>query len=441
VARRWTILAIALVVAVPACKSSGGGSSTGDAARPAPPAPGQAPDGTTAGPQGPTAAPNAGGPRPAQGSTPGTPEPQLRKCTGGRNCEEPAEPPPGSGSISGVGPDDGPDLPDGPVPLPPPTTALPPEYPPLPVSGEPTTAPPLPPAMEAHLARVPAGAGPQFVIQADVRAIAPAEAVRSAARAALAVVGEIPEGAASCAIELAAAVEVVTYAMQESESGSELGIALVDGTVDLPGILECMGRIEPDMPVGLLQQAAGGYVEVEEHIALASIGPRTIAFGSDELVRRAQAGPVAGAIVESPVFARARALAGSGPAYAVLWDASGKGDDMPLRGGGSLRLTPRLGVAGAFVFSQIGRVGDAIEEASEALDEIAEARGELAVKLGASLPAAVKRDLQTLIDAALGARLVLQGPLLSFDVWLPDGVSLPQIAGSLLQALPALDLL
>jgi hypothetical protein len=366
---------------------------------------------------------------PVPGAAQGIPEPsppdqpQASKCAtpGCRDlAPSPATPP------------DVPPAPTGPPPA---------NLPPLPVANEPTTAPPLPPALEAHLGRIAAGTGPQLVVQVDLRALASAETVRAAASSALGIVQSLAGVDASCVVDLVAAVEAVSYSMQDDPDGPDLGIALFDGSFELPGIIECLGTIDPELRAAFAARAENGFVALDEHVGLGQVGPRTLAFGSADLVRRAKSGATAGSLLESPAFARARALAGPGPATIAVCNASGNEADMPVRGGASLRTSPRIGVAGAFVFRSIGYVGRSIQSASEALEELREQRRELLGALGPTVPATAKHDLEALLDAALAGRMVLQGPLLTFDAWLPEGTDLSRIVTSLLQILPAMGMM
>jgi hypothetical protein len=313
--------------------------------------------------------------------------------------------------------------------------------PPLPVVNEPTLAPPLPPALEAHLGRIAAGTGTQLVVQVDLRALASADTVRTAAVSALGIVHSLAGVDASCVVDLVAAVDAVSYSMQDDPDGPDLGIALFDGSVDMPVVIECLGTIDPELHAALAARAENGFVALDEHVGLGQVGPHTLAFGSKDLVRRAKNGTAAGSLLESPAFARARALAGAGPATIAICDASGREADMPVRGGASLRTSPRIGVAGGFVFRSVGYVGHAIQETAEGLEELREQRGELLEALGPTVPATAKRDLETILDAALDGRMVLQGPMLTFDAWLPERTDLSRIVTSLLQVLPAIGMM
>jgi len=329
------------------------------------------------------------------------------------------------------------DAPAAPIPVDRPAGEEPPAPPrpdPPPMDVGPADAPPLPAALAAHLSRISAGPGPQLVVQVDLRTLTAADALREAARLALELLGPAAghAGDVSCAVELAAAIEAVTYATQDVPDGPGLGIALADGAFELPAVVACLRTFAPGLPA---TADADGLLAIAEHIALASVGARTLAFGSDVLVRQARTG-APDPLLESPAFTLARALAGPGPAYAVVFDAVGGAHGAALLGGASLRTSPRLGVAGLFLFPGIAPAGATIAKVAETLERLHRDRDGLLEGLSGALSAAARSDLEAVFDAALGVRLVLEGPLLSIDAWLPEGTDPARLFAEALQLVP-----
>jgi hypothetical protein len=317
----------------------------------------------------------------------------------------------------------------------PPATTTP-ATPPLPVDVEPSDAPPLPAPLAAHLSRLSAGTGPQLVVQVDLRALAGADALREAARAALELLGPAAGalGDASCVVELVAAVEAVTYATQDVPDGPEMGIALADGDLELPAVVACIRTFAPELPAAA---DGDGLLAIAEHVALAAVGAHTLAFGSDVLVRRARAG-VPDPLLESPSFTRARALAGPGPAYVVVFDDAGGAGNGAAQGGASLRTSPRLGLSGSLIFPDISTAGATIAKVAETLERLRRNRDGLLDGISGALSPAARGDLEAVLDAALDARLTLQGPRCSFEVWLPDGTDPGRLFAEALQLVPLL---
>jgi hypothetical protein len=314
---------------------------------------------------------------------------------------------------------------------------------PLPAMHEPTDVPALPPALEAHLARIVAGNGPQMTIQADVTAVMPAALLRTLgtqwleAIGKLAPPGELPADG-SCAVDVLAGVTAITFFLRDD--GDEQALVLVDSTTGLPALVDCLAKfLGDDMPPDAARQAAAGSVQFDDDFVAASVGPGTLAFGSPFLVTASRGAPGGRSLADDPTLARARALAGEGPAYVAFWVA-GRNDDaeLPLRGGASLKVGARTGAAGSFVFSGFKGTMEMVGEIGEMLDELAGARQELFGQLGSMLPPATVTELRGLADAAMDLRMVVQGPMVSLDVWLPETASAGGMLGALSAALPLL---
>ncbi|MBI5490559.1 MAG: hypothetical protein HY905_24715 [Deltaproteobacteria bacterium] len=330
-----------------------------------------------------------------------------------------------------------------PAPAPPPSPAdaapgpAPRDRPPAAAPGEPAATPELLPALQAHLALVGQGSGLQIVVQVDVRALGGARFLRSALAGAFGPSGPGPAGDASCLDVLADTVEALTYAVEEAPDGIRMGVALADGSGDLPSFAACLARSAPESADGATREAGAGWVDVAPHIALAPIGPRTIAFGSDVLVRRARDG-TAEPLVDSPLFANARSLVGPAPAYAVWFDASGADGDGPVLGGVGLRSAPGVGISGALVFGRIASAGRAAARIAEVLDALQRRRREFLDELPGGFPADARRDLEGVLDAVADATFVLRGPTLSFEARLPEDADFGRLVGEALRLVPSL---
>ena len=393
----------------PACTCDGGGAATAAAAAPA----------------GPSAAePAASGTGPS--ATPTSPtvagQPSAAKCVGA-GCAESGEPPTGA-----VLPDD--------VALPqPPVT---PVAPVLPADVPP--AGPLAPGLAAHLTRLPSNAELTLVTQVDVRALLSPADVRTALGGLAELLQREVSGDPACLVELAAAIDLVTVEAVEYSGGRDTAVAILEGNIDLAGMIECAGTLAPDeFPRELVAQAARGYVELDGDFAAASLGARTVAVGDPELVREVRAGRVARPLSASADFEAARQAVGAGPAYFVVL-ARGDGgsrNDESFVGGAVLRTAPRLGVAGSFTFAVAEMAGEVIEEFTEVLTELdreqAEVLGELRRMPGG---AAIVGEATRLFEAFRQARLTLQDRTLSFEVWAPEGMTLASLSSSAQSVLP-----
>jgi hypothetical protein len=314
---------------------------------------------------------------------------------------------------------------------------------PLPATHEPTEVPALPPALEAHLARIGTGNGLQMTIQADVAAVMPAALLRTlgtqwlAAIGKLAPPGELPADG-SCAVDVLAGVTAFTFFLRDD--GEEQVLVLVDSATGLPALVDCLATFLGDeMPPDAARQAEAGTVAFDDDFVAASVGPGTLAFGSPGMVTEARGARGGRSLADDPTLARARALAGEGPAYVAFWVA-GRNDDaeLPLRGGASLKVGTRIGAVGSFVFSGFKGTMEMVGEIGEMLDELAGARQELFGQLGSMLPPAAVAELRGLADAAMDLRMVVQGPMVSLDVWLPETASAGGMLGALSAALPLL---
>lgn len=363
----------------------------------------------------------------------GAATPEIHCGLPGENCEQAmAETPAAGAGLHGRGSPPAPDL-AAVLSAGPPASTLAPD------PRSPPYAPPLPPTLAAHLSRIPVGTGPHIVVQVDAAAVVGADILRGAAQGLERLVAGEIQGDAACMVELLAAIEAVTYVMVDGEDAPDTGIALVDGDLDLPGIVECALQMTPaEVPASAMREANEGHVRITEHVAAAGIGPRTLAVGSVDLVETARSSPVHGSLAESESFARARALAGPGSAYVAFFDpAGGPADrDMSARGGIALRTGPRIGVAGTLEFSG-SEAARLLAEICEALVQLRERRAEIVRELGPLIGPAAVRDVETAVDTALEARFVLWGSRLSIDAWFPEGTALRSLSGSLLVALPA----
>ncbi|MBN1772480.1 MAG: hypothetical protein JXB32_14520 [Deltaproteobacteria bacterium] len=344
----------------------------------------------------------------------------------GAGSEEPGRPPvePAAGTRTG-------DLAVPHIPTVPSTPVLPADAPP---------AGPLAPGLAAHLTRLPSDGELVLVVQADVRALLSAAEVRSMLGGMVELLrGEVP-GDPACLVELAASIDLVTVEAVEFRGGNDTAVAIIEGNIDLPGILECAATIAPDeVPREAVAQAARGYVELDRDFVLATLGPRTVAFGGPELVRPIRAGSVPRPLSASAEFEAIRRAVGAGPAYVVALARDGEGGphDESFTGGAALRTDPRLGVAGSFAFASPAMAGEVIEEFTELLTELdreqAEVLGELRRMPGG---ATVAGDAVKLFDALRQARLTLQDRTLGFEVWVPEGTTLASLSSSMQRAVP-----
>ncbi|MBI5490316.1 MAG: hypothetical protein HY905_23470 [Deltaproteobacteria bacterium] len=352
------------------------------------------------------------------------------KCAAGADCETEVEAPPGPGR-----PIVGSEEPvTGSRPLVPPTGALAPVE--VVPSGE-----PLAPGLAAHLERIPAGDGMMVVVQADVRALLSADQVREAFRSAVALLaGEVP-GDLSCAAELLAATELVTVVFFENQGGHESGGVILEGGADLPGVIECAGRIVPsELPDGAAAQAARGYVELDDDFALGTLGPRTIVVGEPALVMEMRAGRVRRPLSASPEFQAAQRVAGAGPVtvVAIAHDERGE-EDESFSGGAVLRTSPRLEAVGVFTFASMEMVGELVDDFTEAVGEMDHDRAMILRELSdAPGGPALAGEVVGLLDAAVDARLTIQGSTLSFEVRAPQGATPASLAATAARAVPLL---
>ncbi|MBI5501108.1 MAG: hypothetical protein HY907_12755, partial [Deltaproteobacteria bacterium] len=300
---------------------------------------------------------------------------------------------------------------------------------------EPPGTPQLLPALQAHLALVAQGPDVQIVVQVDVRALGGATFLRGALAGVFGSSGPAPAGDPSCLDVLADSVEAATYAVEEAPDGTRMGVALADGP-DLASVAACLAA-----PAATTDGATGGdglgWVDVAPHIALASIGARTLAFGSEVLVRRAREG-AGGTLADSPLFARARSLAAPGPAYAVWLDASGGESDGPVLGGVGLRTASGVGISGALVFGRTAAAGRAAARIAEVLDALERRRQEFLDELPGEFPPDARRDLEGVLDAVADATFVLRGPTLSFEARLPADADFGRLLGEALRLVPSL---
>ncbi|MBI5501689.1 MAG: hypothetical protein HY907_15705 [Deltaproteobacteria bacterium] len=300
---------------------------------------------------------------------------------------------------------------------------------------------PLAPGLAAHLGRIPGTADMVFVLQADVRALLTAEQVRESFRSAVALMaGEVP-GDLSCAAELVAAVDLVTVAVFEDDEARDAAVIVLEGGADLPGVIECAGRILPgEVPDEAAAQASRGYVEIEGDFALGSLGPRTIVAGDPELVMEMRAGRVRQPLSSSAEFLAAQRVAGTGPVMAVALVNDARGDDdESFAGGAVLRTSPRLEATGTFTFASMEMVGEVVDEFTEAVGEMDHDRAMILRELSrAPGGAELAGELVGLLDAAVDARLTIQGRTLSFEVRAPEGVTAAGLAGTLARGVPLL---
>jgi hypothetical protein len=301
----------------------------------------------------------------------------------------------------------------------------------------------LAPGLAAHLTRLPSDGELVLVVQADVRALLSPADVRAALGGLLEMLrGEVP-GDPTCLAELAASIDLVTVEAVEFAGGNDTAVAIVEGGIDLPGILECAATLAPDeFPREAVAQAARGYVELDADFAIATLGPRTVAFGGPELLQQVRAARVPRPLSASAEFEAARQAVGAGPAYVVALardEGDGGGDDESFSGGAVLRTSPRVGAAGAFTFAGSEMAGEVVAEFAEMLSEM---DGEQAELLGAlrRMPGgdAVAGDAAKLMDAVREARLTLQNRTLSFEVWMPEGMTATSLSTSLSRAVPYL---
>jgi hypothetical protein len=372
------------------------------------------------------ALPSAASEEPAAPSGTASARPQLAKCAGlgctDRDDVEPAAP----ATAAAV----------------PPVEPMP-QAPPDPVAPPPELAP-LAPGLAAQLERVSATGEAIFVVQADVAAIAPADAVRAAATEALAALRQEIPGNPACIVEIVASVKAFTYAWMESDTGPDVGIAIVESGADLPGIFECVAQIDPSaIPAEARAAAGSGFVVLEpEEAAIASIGPGLLAIGSEAAVRAARAGDVSNPLSSDPRLQSARAAAGPGPGWAafLVHDAGeSPQEDESFDGAVALRSSPRVGVVGSFSFARVEMVGDVLDEVFEALGEIGDGRSEVLDVIGAAgLDAPIREKVLMMFDAVLGARIVAEGRRLSFEAWLPEGQSLAGLLTAAVRLLPVI---
>lgn len=397
----------------PTCTCDGGGAATAAVAAPTGPA---------------AAEPAASGAGPS--ATPTSPtvvgQPSAAKCVGPR-CDEAAEEPGDPGSGPPVNdPSSTPPL--RPVPVAPV------------LSADVAPAGPLAPGLAAHLTRLPGNAELVLVTQVDVRALLSPAEVRTALGGLAELLRREVSGDPACLVELAAAIDMVTVEAVEYSGGRDTAVAILEGSIDLAGMLECAGTLAPDeFPRELIAQVARGYVELDGDFAAASLGARTVVVGDPELVREVRAGRVARPLSTSAEFEAARKAVGAGPAYLVVLarDDGGERNDESFVGGAVLRTTPRLGVAGSFTFAVAELAGEVIAEFTEMATELdreqAEVLGELRRMPGG---AAVVGDATKLFEAFRQARLTLQDRSLSFEVWLPEGMTVASLSSSLQRVLP-----
>lgn len=420
---RRILVSLALCAVAPAigCKSKECPSCACDGGVVA--AAGAAPAGTTSN-SGTAPAASAAGTAPvaAGPSAAAEPPPSASKCLGTK-CDESAGP-----AVESGGPGDL-------------ATPRPPVSPVMPVSpADVPPAVPLASGLAAHLTRLPGDGKLVLLVQADVRALFSAADIRSIlGGVAEAVRREVP-GDPSCLIDLAAAVELVTVEAVEFPGGNDTAAAIVEGDLDLPGMIECAATVSGgEIPREAVAQAARGYVELDRDFTVATLGPRTVVFGGPELVDPIRTGRAARPLSASAEVEAIRKAVGAGPLYlAVLARGEGGGeDDESFTGGAALRTTPRLGVAGSFAFGTPKMAGDVVEEFTEMLTELDHEQAEV---LGAlrQVPggAEVAGDAIKLFDALRQARLTLQDRTLSFEVWVPEGMTGPDIAASFSRIAP-----
>jgi hypothetical protein len=402
----------------PGCTCDGGG---GAAAVVAPAAGGVGPAQQPASP-----ATGAKAPESAAGDQPGAAA-VASKCTGAGCVDRDfAEDQPGGGTRPG----------DVAPPLSPPVTPLAPVVPTdVPPAG------PLAPGLAAHLTRLPSAGELVLVVQADVRALLSPADVRAALGPLLEMLRGEVQGDPACLAELAASIDLVTVQAVEFDGGGDTAVAIVEGNVDLPGLLECAATLVPDeFPRELVGRAAGGYVELDDDFGLATLGPRTVAFGGPELLRQVRSGRVARPLSASTAFEAARRAAGAGPAYFVALvqdDDRGGRNDESFTGGAVLRTTPRLGVTGSFAFAVPEMAGEVIAEFAEMLTELDQEQAEV---LGAlrEMPGGetIVGDATKLFKAVRESRVTLQDRTVSFEVWVSEGATPAGLASSMMRAVP-----
>ncbi|NMC71874.1 MAG: hypothetical protein GYA57_17695 [Myxococcales bacterium] len=353
------------------------------------------------------------------------PPPSAAKCLGSK-CDEsagpPVEPPPGNrpGDLAAPRPGVSPVAPALPADLPP--------------------AGPLAPGLAAHLTRLPGDGKLVIVVQVDVRALFSAADVRSILGGLVEAVRREVPGDPNCLVELAAAVELVTLEAVDFPGGNDTAAAILEGDLDLPGLIECAVTVSGGkLPREAVAQAAQGYVELDRDFAAATLGPRTVVLGGPELVGPIRTGRPTRPLSSSAEIEAIRKAVGAGPAYVAAFgrDESGGRHDESFTGGASLRTTPRLGVAGSFTFAVPETAGEVVGEFTEMLTEMDQEQAEV---LGAlrRMPdgSSVAGDAAKLFEAVRQARLTLQDRTLGFEVWVPEGMTGAGLAASVGRAVP-----
>jgi hypothetical protein len=310
---------------------------------------------------------------------------------------------------------------------------------PTPVVPRPASEP-LAPGLAAHLASLPDEADLTVVVQADLRALIAPDQLRAAlGQVAGMLADDDADGNPACLVELAAATDLATCAFFESRGRSESVVVILEGGADLAGVLECASRLVPsEFPPSLTSQAARGFVAIDgDDLAAATLGPRTLALGTTELVSRMRAGAVRNTLDDSRDFEAARRAAGPGPVYVAAFSRGNR--DESFTGGAALRLAPRLGLSGSFDFGRLETAAEVIDEAAEAIAELDEERDEFLRQL-AEIPAGADRlgEVAPLLDALTGLRLTLQGRNVSFEVWLPEGTTPDGLIGTAARTMPLL---
>jgi hypothetical protein len=305
-------------------------------------------------------------------------------------------------------------------------------------------APALPPSLAAHLDRIPdrwsSDTGLLIVAQMDVAALVPPDRLRDLARTVLADLRDRLPSGTECLVEIVGAVEAVTYAWIESRVAPDEGVALVEGRLDLAGLLECAAGFAGDA-VGpdLRAAAAAGFVPLAEHVAVASVGPSTLAVGSTALIEAMRSGPPAAPLGRSPRFLAMRGMAGSGPITLVL---AGREDDFLLQGGAAVVPEPQPALRGVFGCSNLRCTSRAVTELFDLLATLDDVRGTVpALLTAAGVSAGTIDRVSALLSAAVGGRWTTAGTELRVDVGLPPGFTPGTLVEVMLGAGPALLLL